>query len=363
MPLRSALTLVAVGLLTTSANVAHADTIADFYKGKNVQLIVGSDAGGGYDVYARLLSRHIGRFIPGTPGMIIMNMPGAGSIKATNYVYNVAPQDGTIILAPNRTPPFVQILGQPGPQFDAKKINWIGSLNNEVGVMEVWHTAPVKTIADARTTAIIVGVTAPGTDSEVYPTLMNNTIGTKFKIVRGYPGAGAIDLATERGEVQGQSDSFSSMSLRYPEWRSRFNVLAQISLTKHPAMPDIPLIMDAITPASVVDGMTVDEAKILWELMLTQKVMGRPYAVGPNVAPERVKALRTAFHAVLDDPQFRIDADKSRSEILAVDGDEIQAMIAKVASAPRAVIDKLNDAIKYKGEAGEVRKGDSGAKQ
>jgi len=343
----------AIAAVTMAApSLARADAVADFYKGKNIQMIVGSDPGGGYDVYARLLARHIGRFIPGEPNFVVQNMPGAGSIKATNYVYNVAPQDGTVILAPNRTPPFVQILGQPGPQFDAKRINWLGSLNNEVGVLEVWHTVPVKTIEDARKTQVILGVTAPGTDSEVYPTLMNNTVGTKFKIVRGYPGAGAIDLATERGEVQGQSDSFTSMALRYPEWRSRFNVLAQISLTKHPAMPDIPLIMDAISAETVVEGMTVDEARTLWELMLTQKVMGRPYAVGPGVPPERVTALRAAFHATVDDAQFRADAAKGRSEILAVDGDAIQAMIAKVASAPRAVIDKLNDAIKYKGEAG-----------
>ena len=364
MRLRSSLVAIVSALVAVAAaHGAQGDAIADFYKGKNVQMVVGSDAGGGYDVYARLLSRHMGRFIPGNPNFIIQNMPGAGSIKATNYIYNVAPQDGTVILAPNRTPPFVQILGQPGPQFEARKINWLGSLNNEVGVMEVWHTVPVKTIADARTTPIIVGSTAPGTDSEVYPALMNNTIGTKFRIVRGYPGAGAIDLATERGEVQGQSDSFTSMALRYAEWRTRFNVLVQLSLTKHPAMPDIPLIMDAITPETVVEGMTVGDAKILWELMLTQKVMGRPYAVGPNVPPERITALRTAFHAVVADPQFRADAEKNRSEILAVDGDEIQAMIAKVASAPRSVIDQLNEAIKYKGDAGEARKGDAGAKQ
>jgi tripartite-type tricarboxylate transporter receptor subunit TctC len=351
---------VAAALIVTAVGHARADAAGDFYKGKTIQMIVGSPAGGGYDVYARLLARHITRFIPGEPGIVVQNMPGAGSIKATNFVYNVAPQDGTVILAPNRTPPFVQILGQPGPQFEARKINWLGSLNNEVGVMEVWHTVPVKTIADARKTEVIVGSTAPGTDSEVYPALMNNTIGTKFKIVRGYPGAGPIDLATERGEVQGQSDSFTSMAHRYPDWRSRFHVLAQLSLTKHPDMPDVPLIMDATTPETVVPGMTVDEARTLWELMLTQKVMGRPYAVGPKVPPERIKALRAAFHAVLGDAAFRADAAKSKTEILAVDGDEIQAMIAKVAASPRAIITKLNDAIKYKGEAGQARGGEAG---
>ncbi|MGE5537742.1 MAG: Bug family tripartite tricarboxylate transporter substrate binding protein [Gemmatimonas sp.] len=347
--------VIACALLVPLATSVVAQPVADFYKGKTIQMIVGSDPGGGYDVYARLLSRHITRFVPGNPGIVVQNMPGAGSIKATNYVYNVAPQDGTVILAPNRTPPFVQILGQPGPQFEARKINWLGSLNNEVGVLEVWHTVPVKTIDDARATPVILGVTAPGTDSEVYPTLANNTIGTKFKIVRGYPGAGAIDLATQRGEVQGQSDSFTSMAQRTPDWRDKFTVLAQLSLTRHPSMPDIPLITDFLKPEYIVPGMTVDEARTLWDLMLTQKVMGRPYAVGPGVPADRLQALRAAFHATVMDEQFRAEAEKSRTEILAVDGEEIQAMIAKVAAAPPAVIAKLNDAIKYKGEAGQAK--------
>jgi tripartite-type tricarboxylate transporter receptor subunit TctC len=355
--MRSSVMLMAAALAVGSVTAAKADAIADFYKGKNIQMVVGSDAGGGYDVYARLLARHMNRFIPGNPNFVMQNMPGAGSIKATNYVYNVAPQDGTVILAPNRTPPFVQIFGQPGPQFDSKKINWLGSLNNEVGVMEVWHTVPVKTVDDARKTSVIIGSTAPGTDSEVYPTLMNNTLGTRFKIVRGYSGASAIDLATERGEVQGQSDSFSSMALHYPDWREKFTVLVQLSLTKHPSLPDIPLIFDFITPSSVVDGMTVDEAKIMWEMMLTQKAMGRPYALGPNVPPERVAALRAAFHATVADAEFQADAKRGKNEILAIDGEGIQDMIAKVANAPKNVLDKLTDALNYKGEASDVAKG------
>jgi tripartite-type tricarboxylate transporter receptor subunit TctC len=350
--------LIATPLITLAGS-AVAET-ADFYKGKTIQMVVGSDPGGGYDIYARLLSRHIVRHIPGNPTIVVQNMPGAASLKATNYIYNVAPQDGTVILAPNRTPPFVQILGQPGPQFEARKINWLGSLNNEVGVLEVWHTAPVKTVDDARATPIILGVTAPGSDSEVFPTLMNNTMGTKFKIVRGYPGAGAIDLAIQRGEVQGQSDSFTSMAQRTPDWRDKFTVLAQISFTKHPAMPDIPLVTDFLKPEYLAPGVTLDEAKTFWDLMLTQKVMGRPYAVGPGVPEDRVQILRTAFHATVADAQFKADAEKSRNEILAVDGEEIQAMIAKVAAAPPAVIAKLNDAIKYKGETGQARGGEVG---
>jgi tripartite-type tricarboxylate transporter receptor subunit TctC len=350
-------TIAAVfGALAAALSVSpvHADAAADFYKGKTIQMIVGSPAGGGYDIYARLLTRHMSRYIPGNPNFVVQNMPGAGSIKATNYVYNVAPQDGTVILAPNRTPPFVQILGQPGPQFEAKKINWLGSLNNEVGVLEVWHTVPVKTIDDARRVPIIVGSTAPGTDSEIYPALMNNTLGTKFRIVRGYSGASTIDLAIERGEVQAQSDSYSSMASHYPDWRKSFNVIVQLSLTKHPDMPDIPLIFDAIAPDTVANGFTVEQAKLVWELMLTQKAMGRPYAVGPKVPADRVQTLRAAFKATLDDTDFKADAAKGKNEVVAVDGDAIQAMIGKVASAPKPILDKLNQATNYNGDAGAI---------
>jgi tripartite-type tricarboxylate transporter receptor subunit TctC len=349
---RGSITLaIAVAALATSFTAARADAITDFYKGKMIQMIVGSPAGGGYDVYARLLTRHMGRHIPGNPNFVVQNMPGAGSIKATNYVYNAAPQDGTVILAPNRTPPFVQILGQPGPQFEAQKINWLGSLNNEVGVIEIWHTSPVTTIADARKHEVVAGSTAPGTDSEIYPALMNNTLGTRFRIVRGYAGAGAIDLAIERGEVQGQSDSYTSMARHFPDWRQKLHVIVQLSLTKHPDLPDIPLIFDAITPNTVAKGFTVDQAKLVWELMLTQKAMGRPFAVGPKVPPDRVKALRAAFKATLDDPAFKADAEKGRNEIVPVDGDAVQAMIEKVASAPKTILEKLDAATKYTGEA------------
>lgn len=347
--------VAALAFVSLSAAPSRADAVADFYKGRNIIMVVGSDPGGGYDIYARLLARHINRFIPGTPTIIVQNMPGAGSIKATNYVYNVAPQDGSVILAPNRTPPFAQILGQPGPQFDPKKIVWLGSLNNEVGVVNVWHTVPVKTLDEARQRPVIIGSTAPGTDFEVYTALLNNTIGTKFKVVRGYPGGQAIDLAAERGEIDGSTgDSFGSLLERYPDWRQKFTLLVQTSLTKHPALPDVPLIFEFLTADRLAPGMTLDDAKQLWEMMLIQKAMGRPYAVGPKVPEDRISALRSAFESMILDPAFLADATRGHNEILAVKGQDIQRMIAKVADSPREVIQKLNDAITYKGDAGKA---------
>jgi tripartite-type tricarboxylate transporter receptor subunit TctC len=270
-------------------------------------------------------------------------------VNAANYVYNVAPQDGTMILAPNRTAPIVQLLGQQGPRYDATRFQWLGSLNNEAGVLEVSLKAPVKSVEDARKTPIAVGVTTVGSDGDVYPALMNNTLGTRFKLVRGYPGSAAIDLAIERGEVEAQSDSFSSMAKHYPDWRSKIRALVQFTLTKHPDIPDVPLIFDYLTPQFIVPGMAVEDAQTFWRIMLIQKAMGRPFAVGPEVPAGRVQALRDAFHAVLQDAEFQSEAKRMKLEVRAVDGAEVQALLGKIASAPRGVIAKLNDALTYRG--------------
>jgi tripartite-type tricarboxylate transporter receptor subunit TctC len=338
------------GLLIMSAQSAPADEVADFYTGKTVTLVVGADAGGGYDIYARLLAQFLLKYIPGKPAMIVQNRPGAGSINATNYVYNVAPQDGTVVLSTNRTAAFAQVLGHPGPRYQATKFNWLGSLNNEVGVIEVRGDHPAKTVEDARKIPVIVGSASTGGDGDIYPTLMNNTLDTKFNIVRGYKGSVTVDLAIERREVDGQSDSFSAMVKHFPNWRQSMSVLVQLSMTKHPQMSDIPLIFDYIKPEFIKPGMTVEEVNTLWRIILIQKTMGRPFAVGPNVPPARVKALREAFTAAVRDPEFLAEAERTSNEINPVDGSEIQAALEKISSAPKSVIAKLNEAIGYKGE-------------
>ena len=346
------LSAVATGLaLVLGMAAARADDIADFYKGKNVVMVVGTPAGGGYDIYARLLGRHMGRFIPGNPTIIIQNRPGAGSVIAANYVYEVAPQDGTVILAATRTAAFAQLLGQEGTRYLATKFNWLGSLNNEVGVMAVRTTAGVKTVEEARKKPVIFGSASPGGDGDIYPALMNNTLDTKFQIVRGYAGSSGVDLAIMRGEVQGQSDSYSAIAKHFPNWKTDINVLVQLSLTKHPDLPNVPLIFDYIKPEFMKPGVTVDQAEEMWRIMLVQKAMGRPFALGPDVPPARVKVLRDAFHAVLNDPEFIADAEKTQSEINAVDGDELQKMLQTVASASQEDIDRLNAAISWKDDA------------
>jgi tripartite-type tricarboxylate transporter receptor subunit TctC len=343
---------LAIGLAISTAPVIGASA-ADFYKGKRISVVVGSSPGGGFDTYARLVAKHMGDHLPGNPSFIVRNMPGAGSIISANYVYNVAPQDGTVLGAPQRGAPFEQILGNKGPKFDPIKFQWIGSLNNEAGIVKTWHSSPVKTMEDAFKTSVIMGSSGPN-DSEVYPALMNNTIGTKFKIISGYPSSTAIDLAIERGEVSGESHSFSSAIQGHPDWKQKYNFLVQLSLKKHPKIPNVPMIFDYLDAKHVVPGVTVEEAKTYWRLMLTQKVMGRPYIMGPGVPAKRVKLVRTAFNAMVKDKAFLASAKKQNRNIVVVTGEEIQDMIKTVAAAPRPIINKLKGFIRYKGKKVKV---------
>jgi tripartite-type tricarboxylate transporter receptor subunit TctC len=334
---------------------ASADAISDFYKNTTMTLVIGTGPGGGYDLYARLISTHMSRHIPGNPKIVPKNMPGSGAIRAANFSYNVAKQDGSVIVGVHRTTPFAPIFGHKGPKFDSAKFQWLGSLNNEAGVVRVRVDTGVKNIADARRKVVIMGSTAPGTDTTIYPALLNNTLGTKFRSVTGYMTGPSVDLAIERNEVQGQTDSVSSMQLRWPNWRKQFYVLAQLSLTKHPSLPNVPVILDLIKPGNLPAGLSVEEAKTIWRIMLTQKVMGRPFAMGPGVPANKVKVLRTAFRKMLADPVFIADAKRQKREVVAVDGDAIQKLIAQAVSAPKPLIAKLKDALKYKGKVEKAK--------
>lgn len=336
-------TAAAITCIALAAGTAHASdkSIESFFHGKTIKIISGSEAGGGYDAYARLLARHMGRHIPGHPNFIVQNMLGAGGVVATNYVYNVAPQDGTVIAGPQRAVPFLTFFGKSGPQYDPVKINWLGSTTNEAGVLFTWHTSKVKTVEDALKYPAVLGSSGPN-DTEIYPALMNNTLGTKFKIVTGYPSAVAVTLAMERGEVEGLSQSWSSLSVENPRFlnEKKVNLLAQISIKKNPGMAGVPLVMD------FVKG---DQARKEWEIMLVQKALGRPFALGPKVPPDRVKALRAAFMATMADKQFIADAAKQKREIDPLSGEEIQGMIEKVAAEPKALIAKLEQDIQFHG--------------
>lgn len=331
------LALIAAFLIPTTA--APQD-VARFYRGKQVRLLIGYSAGGGYDTYARILARHIGKHIPGNPTVVPQNMPGAGSLTLTNFLYNVAPKDGTVFGIIARGMAMEPLLGGAGTQFDATKLSWIGSLNNEVSICASWHTSKVKTIEDLKTMQLIVGGTGSGADTDTYPIVMSNLLDSNIKLISGYPGGNDILLAMERGEVDGRCGwSWSSVVSRRGDWltEKKINVLVQMALQKHPDLPDVPLVMD------LADN--EDEAMAM-ELIFARQVMGRPFVAPPGIPAERRAALRQAFLDMVEDPEFKADIQKVDLELNPVSGQEIERVIARIYAASPTAIRLASDAIK-----------------
>lgn len=326
----SVLTSIALAALGT-VTAAHAD---DFYRGKTLHIVVASDAGGGYDSYARALAQYYHQHIPGEPTVVVQNMAGAGGITATNWAYNVAPRDGTTIVLSQRGVPFFPFFGNAAAKFDPTKFNWIGNMNQEIGAIALWKTSKVKSIEDARKDVAVLGGSGPN-DSQTYPALMNNTIGTKFKIVSGYPSVTAVQLAMERGEADGISQSWSSLKVDKADWvqNDKINVIAQIGRQMHPDLQNVPLIMD------FVQG---DENKAIWNVMLALATLGRPFAAPPDVPADRVAILRQAFDVTIKDANFVADMTKSRRELTPVNGETMQKLIAEVAATPKDILGKID---------------------
>lgn len=331
---------------------ASADALADFYKGKRIQIIVGSGPGGGYDTYARLLTRHMGRHIPGNPGFLVKNMEGAGSIVATNFVANVAPKDGTVIAGIQRNAAMVEIMGQKGPQFKAGELNWLGSLANEAGACAIAKRTGIQSFDDVFKRVFVMGATGPN-DTEINPALMNNTLGSKFKLIKGYPSTPPVHLAIARGEVDGICQSWASLSEQgAPGLKSGELIpIVQLSLKPVPELSakGVPLIFDYIKEGNLAPGMTVDEVQNYFRLMMGVRVMGRPFAMAPGVPEDRVKAMRAAFVATAEDEKFKAEAAKQRRDVELVTGEEIQEIVAGMAKTPKDQLAKLDDLLKFKG--------------
>jgi tripartite-type tricarboxylate transporter receptor subunit TctC len=317
--------LIGALVLGLAATPAVAGSVADFYKGKRITLYVGSSPGGGYDTYGRLITRHIGRFIPGNPKFTVKNKVGAGSIVVANFVYNVAPQDGSVIVGLQRNLPLVEIMGQKGPKFESSKFHWLGSLANEAGVCAVDKRTGIKSFDETFTKSVLMGGTGPN-DTEITPALLNNTLNTKFQLIKGYPSTPPAHLAIQRGEVVGICQSWSSFKAIAGRYYSDGNMV----------------------PAP---GVKVEDVTSYFRLLMAAKAMGRPFAVAPGVPPDRVKALRAAFIAVAKDPKFLADAKKQRREVNLVTGAEIQDIIKQMAATPKAVLAKLDGLMKFRGKA------------
>ena len=312
-------------------SIGRAQSPADFYRGKSLDLYIGYSAGGGYDVYARALGRHMGRFIAGNPTIVPKNMPGAGSLVLANWLYNVAPKDGTAFGMIGRGTGFDPLLGSTKAQFDATRFNWLGSMNDEVSVCVAWHTTGITTLEQVKQRELTVGGSGPAADTDQFPKVLNATIGTKFKIVTGYPGGNDVDLAMERGEVMGRCGwSWSSVIATHQSWIDdrKINVLVQLSLKKHPDLPDVPLVMDF--------AKTEQQAQI-FKLVFARQPMGRPFLAPPGIPTDRVATLRKAFMEALQNREFLAEAEKMKLEINPVSGDEVQRIVQDVYRTPKPV--------------------------
>jgi tripartite-type tricarboxylate transporter receptor subunit TctC len=331
MSMRVLLTAMIAAMIATGA---QAQSVADFYKGKNVDLYIGYSVGGAYDLYARLLARHMGKHIPGNPTILPKNMEGAGSLRLANWLFNVAPKDGSAFGIFGRGTGFDPLLGNKAAVFDATKFNWIGSANNEVSICVAWSTSGITKFEDLQSKPLIVGGTSTSADTDQFPRIVNGVLGTKMKVVTGYPGGNEVGLAMERGEVQGRCGwSWSSVKTTHKKWleEKKFTVLVQLGLDKHPDLPDVPLIVDLAKN---------DEQRQILKLIFARQVMGRPFIAPPGVPQDRVDALRKAFMATMQDPEYLADAEKTQMEINPVSGEKVQALIKEEYSTPPEIAQK-----------------------
>jgi tripartite-type tricarboxylate transporter receptor subunit TctC len=314
-----------------ACGTARAQNPADFYKGKTVDLYIGYSAGGAYDLYARMLARFMSKHIPGNPTIVPKNMAGAGSLVLANWLYNVAPKDGSAFGTIGRGTGFDPILGNTKAQFDGTKYTWLGSANNEVSVCVAWHTAGVTTFDEVLKRELVVGGTGAAADTDQFPKIMNGVLGARFKIVTGYPGGNEVGLAMERGEVQGRCGwSWSSVKATHMNWyqEKRFHVLVQLALEKHADLAHVPLVVDLAKS---------DEQRKILELIFARQVMGRPFLAPPGVPRERAQALRKAFMDTMNDKEFLAAAEKAQMEITPVSGERVETLVKNLYATPTEI--------------------------
>jgi tripartite-type tricarboxylate transporter receptor subunit TctC len=332
---------VVVWLGVASVDVARAQqSVADFYKGKQIRFVIRSEPGGGYDIYSRLIGSHIVRHIPGNPTFIPQNMPGAGGLQAANYVGDIAAKDGTVLTMVSQALPFDQTLGFT-PQFkaDLSKFGWIGNLGDSNLLTYVWHTSPTKTMDDAKRRETTLGGSGAGSVTTWLPLVYNNVLGTKFKMINGYKGANDVRLAMERGEVEGYAaNPWNSLLSANPELvkERKLTFLVQIGVDREKDLPNVPLLPELASNS---------EQRAILDFISMAFAVGRPIATTPGVPPERLAALRKAFNDTVVDPEFIKAAAKVGAEIKPVYGDELQKLMDAVINAPSSIKDKVRAAM------------------
>ena len=336
--MRRAFALVFVLLALPGAARAQ-DAVADFYRGKNLNLIVGYSAGGGYDTYARILARHLGRHIPGNPSVVVQNMPGAGSLKLANFLFNVAPKDGATIGTFSRGMAMEPLIGGTNVAFDATKFAWLGSGTNEVSVFAVWHTAPIRTWQDMLEKPFTVGGEGSGSDPDIYALLLKNAFGAKLKLISGYPGTAEIAIALERGEV----DFAGELVVVEPEGaaaamdhREEGALPVQLNLARGAELQDVPAIMEFAKE---------ERQRLMLKLILSRQEMARPFAAPPGVPEDRLAALRKALDDAWADPELQAEMKARGQEVNPVGGAALHKMVAELYTTPKDVVDETRKAI------------------
>jgi tripartite-type tricarboxylate transporter receptor subunit TctC len=329
----------AIGALIALASAvpAHAQSVEEFYRNRAVTILVGFTAGGGYDLYARLLGRHIGRHVPGNPTIVVQNMPGAGSLKATQFVYSVAPKDGTVLATVSRGMVTEPLLNDA--KFDATKLSWLGSITSETSVCATWHTSPVKTWPDMFARDFTLGGSATGADPDTFALILRNLLGARVKLVTGYPGGNDINLAMERGEVDGRCGwSWTSIKSQKTDWlRDRkISLLAQFGMEKNADLPDVPLVLERAAN---------DEQRQVLRLLIAGQFVGRPFFAPPELPSDRKAALRQAFDATMRDPEFMAEAGRLDMEISPIAAAVVDEFLADLYRTPKEIVRKATSAI------------------
>ena len=312
---------------------ANAQGATPFYSGKSITIVVSYGPGGGYDLYARLVARYLGKYLDGNPSVVVQNMPAAGGLVGANYLYNVAPRDGTTLGVINQNAAIGQVLGTPGVKYDASKFNWVGRMNDDVEVTYAWFTSPAKTIEEAKSHEVVIGGSGPTSTSEMLPRLMNQLIGTKFKLVSGYPDGEAGMLALERGEINAYSTAWIVVKSRNAEWlrEKKINVMVQYALDRAPDLPNV--------PTSVELGQTEEDRQI-FALLASGDTIGRSIVAPPSVPSAQTAALRAALKEVEADSAFLADAKAANYDIDWMSGEQLQQIVEQTLVTPANVVAK-----------------------
>jgi tripartite-type tricarboxylate transporter receptor subunit TctC len=317
---------------------AHAQGVADFYRGKNVSLAISFSPGGGYDLYARTLARHMGKHIPGNPQIVPQNMPGAGGLRVAQFFHQAAPKDGLTFGTFTRMAGIAPLF-DPSQNYDSAKLTWLGAITDAVSVCVTWHTSPVKTWKDLVEKPVTLGGTGPGGELNIFTNLYKNVLGANIKLVSGYPGTAEIMLAVERGELDGVCGiDWTTIKAQRQRWiaERQINVIVQSAFRKDPDLPDVPLILE----------LTKDPEKLqILKLFVSAHEFARPYAAPPGIPADRAAALIAAFDAATKDPDFLADTAKQQMEVAPVSGKRLAGMLAEFYATPKDVLAKAAAAI------------------